>query len=77
MNEPRALVEHFFRHEFGRLCAVLTRSLGVGTGSTSSRTSSKPRSCRFSGIQGRVASGTMNEKWGARLLTDFWSAVIS
>ena len=29
MNEPRALVEHFFRHEFGRLCAVLTRSLGV------------------------------------------------
>jgi RNA polymerase sigma factor (sigma-70 family) len=22
-------VEHFFRHEFGRLCAVLTRSLGV------------------------------------------------
>ena len=28
MNEPRALVEHFFRHEFGRLCAVLTRSLG-------------------------------------------------
>ncbi len=29
MNEPRALVEHFFRHEFGRLIAVLTRSLGV------------------------------------------------
>ena len=29
MNEPRALVEHFFRHEFGRLVAVLTRSLGV------------------------------------------------
>src|SRR5258708_11551938 len=29
MDEPRALVEHFFRHEFGRLCAVLTRSLGV------------------------------------------------
>jgi RNA polymerase sigma factor (sigma-70 family) len=29
MNEPRALVEHFFRHESGRLCAVLTRSLGV------------------------------------------------
>ena len=22
-------MEHFFRHEFGRLCAVLTRSLGV------------------------------------------------
>jgi RNA polymerase sigma-70 factor (ECF subfamily) len=22
-------VEHFFRHEFGRICAVLTRSLGV------------------------------------------------
>jgi hypothetical protein len=22
-------VEHFFRHEFGRFCAVLTRSLGV------------------------------------------------
>src|ERR1700722_7989154 len=29
MSEPRALVEHFFRHEFGRLCAVLARSLGV------------------------------------------------
>jgi len=29
MNEPRALVDHFFRHEFGRLVAVLTRSLGV------------------------------------------------
>jgi RNA polymerase sigma-70 factor (ECF subfamily) len=29
MSEPHALVEHFFRHEFGRLCAVLTRSLGV------------------------------------------------
>ncbi len=29
MKEPRALVEHFFRHEFGRLVAVLTRSLGV------------------------------------------------
>jgi len=29
MSEPRALVEHFFRHEFGRLSAVLTRSLGV------------------------------------------------
>ena len=29
MNEPRALVEHFFRHESGRLVAVLTRSLGV------------------------------------------------
>ncbi len=29
MNEPRTLVEHFFRHEFGRLVAVLTRSLGV------------------------------------------------
>ena len=25
MSEPRALVEHFFRHEFGRLGAVLTR----------------------------------------------------
>jgi hypothetical protein len=59
MSEPRALVEHFFRHEFGRLVAVLTRSLGS------------------TGIQGRVASGTMNEKWGARLLADFWSAVIS
>jgi hypothetical protein len=31
MNEPRALVEHFFRHEFGRLVAVLTRSLGVSS----------------------------------------------
>src|SRR3954447_14167633 len=29
MSEPRALVEHSFRHEFGRLVAVLTRSLGV------------------------------------------------
>src|SRR5215471_9819713 len=29
MNEPHALVEHFFRHEFGRLGAVLTRSLGL------------------------------------------------
>src|SRR5438445_11783779 len=29
LSEPRALVEHFFRHEFGRLVAVLTRSLGV------------------------------------------------
>lgn len=29
MSEPRALVEHFFRHEFSRLCAVLTRSLRV------------------------------------------------
>jgi RNA polymerase sigma-70 factor (ECF subfamily) len=29
MSEPRALVDHFFRHEFGRLVAVLTRSLGV------------------------------------------------
>ena len=29
MTEPRTLVEHFFRHESGRLCAVLTRSLGV------------------------------------------------
>ncbi|MBY0397734.1 MAG: sigma-70 family RNA polymerase sigma factor, partial [Thermoleophilia bacterium] len=28
--EPRALVEHFFRHESGRLVALLTRSLGVG-----------------------------------------------
>jgi hypothetical protein len=28
MSEPHVLVEHFFRHEFGRLCAVLTRSLG-------------------------------------------------
>ena len=29
MKEPRELVEHFFRHEYGRLVAVLTRSLGV------------------------------------------------
>src|SRR5499433_1818516 len=29
MSEPRALIEHFFRHEFGRLVAVLTRSLGL------------------------------------------------
>ncbi|HTU17616.1 MAG TPA: hypothetical protein VMG10_06085 [Gemmataceae bacterium] len=29
MSEPRSLVEHFFRHEVGRLVAVLTRSLGV------------------------------------------------
>jgi hypothetical protein len=27
MSEPRTLAEHFFRHEFGRLGAVLTRSL--------------------------------------------------
>jgi hypothetical protein len=31
---------------------------------------------RLSGIQGRVASGTMNGKWGERLLIDLWSAVI-
>ncbi|QEL15065.1 RNA polymerase sigma factor [Limnoglobus roseus] len=29
MTEPRELVEHFFRHESGRLVAVLTRSLSV------------------------------------------------
>jgi RNA polymerase sigma factor (sigma-70 family) len=29
MGEPRELVEHFFRHESGRLVALLTRSLGV------------------------------------------------
>ena len=29
MSEPRALVEHFFRYEFGRLVAVLTRSQGM------------------------------------------------
>ena len=29
MSEPGALVEHFFRHEFGRVSALLTRSLGV------------------------------------------------
>ncbi len=29
MSEPRALLEYFFRHEFGWLGAVLTRSLGV------------------------------------------------
>jgi RNA polymerase sigma factor (sigma-70 family) len=29
MSETHALVEHFFRHEFGRLVALLTRSLGV------------------------------------------------
>src|SRR3984893_7807804 len=29
MSEPHALVEHFFRHESGRLVAVLPRSLGV------------------------------------------------
>ena len=29
MNEPRALVEHFFRHEFGRLVAVLTAMRGA------------------------------------------------
>lgn len=28
-SEPKALVEHFFRHEFGRLVALLTRWLGV------------------------------------------------
>ncbi|HEY2584715.1 MAG TPA: DUF6596 domain-containing protein [Tepidisphaeraceae bacterium] len=29
MSEPRTLVEHFFRHEFGRVSAVLARSLGL------------------------------------------------
>jgi len=29
VTESHALVEHFFRHESGRLVAVLTRSLGV------------------------------------------------
>ncbi len=29
MSEPRVLVEHFFRHEYGRVAALLTRSLGV------------------------------------------------
>ena len=29
MHDSRTLVEHFFRHEYGRLVAVLTRSLGV------------------------------------------------
>jgi RNA polymerase sigma-70 factor (ECF subfamily) len=29
VSEPRELVEHFFRHESGRLVAVLARSLGV------------------------------------------------
>ena len=29
MSDPGVLVEHFFRHEFGRLVAVLTKSLGV------------------------------------------------
>ncbi len=61
MSEPRALVEHFFRHEFGRLVAVLTRSLGVRRLDWS-RTSFRPRWCRLSGIQGRVPSGTMNGK---------------
>ena len=29
MSQLRTLVDHFLRHEFGRLVAVLTRSLGV------------------------------------------------
>ena len=29
MNEPRALVEHFFRHEYGRLVAQLANKVGV------------------------------------------------
>ncbi len=29
MSESQALVEHFFRHEFGRLVALLTRSFGM------------------------------------------------
>ena len=29
MSEPLALVEHFFRHEFGQFAAVPTRSLGM------------------------------------------------
>ena len=29
MQDSRTLVDHFFRHEYGRLVAVLTRSLGI------------------------------------------------
>ncbi len=29
MSDPRALAEHFFRHESGRIVALLTRSFGV------------------------------------------------
>ncbi|MCC6511011.1 MAG: sigma-70 family RNA polymerase sigma factor [Pirellulaceae bacterium] len=29
MTEPHALVEHFFRHEYGRMVGLLTRALGV------------------------------------------------
>lgn len=29
MDESRTLVEHFFRHEYGRLVAMLTRSFGI------------------------------------------------
>lgn len=29
MNDPSQLVEHFFRHQYGRLVAMLTRSFGV------------------------------------------------
>jgi RNA polymerase sigma factor (sigma-70 family) len=29
MTEPGQLVEHFFRHEYGRIVAVLVRSLGI------------------------------------------------
>ncbi len=28
-SDVSALVEHFFRHEYGRLVALLTKSLGV------------------------------------------------
>ncbi len=29
MNDSRTLVEHYFRHEYGRLVALLTRSFGI------------------------------------------------
>ena len=41
MSEPRAPVEHFFRHEFGQLGAVLTRSLGYERGKLLTETALK------------------------------------
>jgi hypothetical protein len=90
MSEPRGLVEHFFRHEFDRLGAVLTRSLGV-RGSTSLRTSFKPRSRRPSALRGlaawsitvlganaiRVSSQSEGERWQARFpeWTRIWNII--
>jgi hypothetical protein len=81
MNEPRALVEHFFRHEFGRLVAVLTRSLGVRRlALVEDCRSSRARAGRRAAFRGlaawsitvsgakaiRVSSQSEAERWQAR-----------